>query len=218
MKHSRFLLLTLLLVIAALLCSCDLLAQYVPGLVPATTTNEVTTMTTTESTPSSTTAPAAVTTAPVTTVTTAVTTVTTAPRVTVNERTPAGTAVNLFDGNLATYAVGYETGAESAASTLATALGKTAAAYDASVAASLHLAIKTDGIVPLASARYPSCDSETALSYEKEIEKGNRIRPGRWYYFETMTGMDHFDFCGTKDYPMGFEEFYFGMVNTANSR
>ena len=75
-----------------------------------------------------------------------------------------------------------------------------------------------DGIVPLASARYPSCDSETALSYEKEIEKGNRIRPGRWYYFETMTGMDHFDFCGTKDYPMGFEEFYFGMVNTANSR
>ena len=75
-----------------------------------------------------------------------------------------------------------------------------------------------DGIVPLASARYPSCDSETALSYGKEIEKGNRIRPGRWYYFETMTGMDHFDFCGTNDYPMGFEEFYFGMVNTANSR
>ena len=75
-----------------------------------------------------------------------------------------------------------------------------------------------DGIVPLASARYPSCDSETALSYEKEIEKGNGIRPGRWYYFEPMTGMDHFDFCGTKDYPEGFEEFYFGMVNTANSR
>lgn len=75
-----------------------------------------------------------------------------------------------------------------------------------------------DGIVPLASARYPSCDAETALSYETEINKGNRIKPGRWYYFETMTGMDHFDFCGTKDYPEGFEEFYFGMVNTANSR
>lgn len=75
-----------------------------------------------------------------------------------------------------------------------------------------------DGIVPLASARYPFCDAKTALSYEAEIEKGNRIRPGRWYYFETMTGMDHFDFCGTKDYPEGFEEFYFGMVNTANSR
>ncbi len=75
-----------------------------------------------------------------------------------------------------------------------------------------------DGIVPLVSARYPSCDEETALSYDAELEKGNRIRPGRWYYFETMTGMDHFDFCGTKDYPEGFEEFYFGMVNTANER
>lgn len=77
---------------------------------------------------------------------------------------------------------------------------------------------KNDGIVPLASARYPSCDEEIALSYEAEIEKGNKIKPGRWYYFEPMTGMDHFDFCGTKDYPEGFEEFYFGMVNTANSR
>ena len=75
-----------------------------------------------------------------------------------------------------------------------------------------------DGIVPLASARYPSCDEKTALNYESEIEKGNKIKPGRWYYFEPMTGMDHFDFCGTKDYPDGFEGFYFGMVNTANSR
>ncbi|MBQ3046040.1 MAG: hypothetical protein IJD49_08820 [Clostridia bacterium] len=75
-----------------------------------------------------------------------------------------------------------------------------------------------DGIVPFASAIYPSCDAETALSYEDEIEKGNKIKPGRWYYFEPMTGMDHFDFCGTKDYPMGFEAFWFGMINTANSR
>lgn len=74
-----------------------------------------------------------------------------------------------------------------------------------------------DGIVPLASAIYPSCDADTALSYEAEIEKGNEIKPGRWYYFKPMTGMDHFDFCGTQDYPMGFEEFYFGMINTANS-
>ncbi len=75
-----------------------------------------------------------------------------------------------------------------------------------------------DGIVPLASAKYPSCDEATALNYESEIKKGNAILPGRWYYFETMTGMDHFDFCGTKDYPAGFEEFYFGIVNTANER
>ena len=57
-----------------------------------------------------------------------------------------------------------------------------------------------------------------AAQLESEIEKGNKIEPGRWYYFEPMTGMDHFDFCGTQDYPEGFEEFYFGMVNTANSR
>ena len=75
-----------------------------------------------------------------------------------------------------------------------------------------------DGIVPLASAKYPLCDEETALNYEAETAKGNKIEPGRWYYFEPMTGMDHFDFCGTKDYPDGFEGFYFGMVNTANSR
>ena len=77
---------------------------------------------------------------------------------------------------------------------------------------------KNDGIVPLASAKYPLCDEETALNYSDEIEKGNKIETGRWYYFDPMTGMDHFDFCGTKDYPEGFEEFYFGMVNTANSR
>ena len=154
MKHSRFLLLTLLLVIAALLCSCDLLAQYVPGLIPATTTNEVTTMTTTDSAPASTTAPTAVTTAPVTTATVTTAPVTTAPRVTVNERTPAGAAVNLFDGNLATYAIGYETGAESAASTLAAALGKTAAPYDATVAKSIRLAIKTNGTVTLGAGDY----------------------------------------------------------------
>lgn len=75
-----------------------------------------------------------------------------------------------------------------------------------------------DGIVPLASAKYPACDEKTALSYETEIKKGNRIKTGRWYYFEPMTGMDHFDFCGTEDYPEGFEDFYFSMVNTANSR
>lgn len=78
--------------------------------------------------------------------------------------------------------------------------------------------VVNDGIVPLASALYPSCDAETAQSYEEAIENGEKIKPGRWYYFEPMVGMDHFDFCGTQDYPEGFEEFYFGMVNTANSR
>ena len=75
-----------------------------------------------------------------------------------------------------------------------------------------------DGIVPLASALYPDSDAATAKDYEDSIAAGEEIEPGRWYYLDTMYGMDHFDFCGTKDYPTSFEEFYFGIVETANSR
>ena len=75
-----------------------------------------------------------------------------------------------------------------------------------------------DGIVPLASALYPECDKATATDYENAIAKGKKIKKGRWYYMDTMVGMDHFDFCGTNDYPTTFEDFYFGMIETANSR
>lgn len=75
-----------------------------------------------------------------------------------------------------------------------------------------------DGIVPLASALYPTVDASTAKDYEQSLEKGEKIETGRWYYLDTMYGMDHFDFCGTKHYPTSFEEFYFGIVETANSR
>lgn len=75
-----------------------------------------------------------------------------------------------------------------------------------------------DGIVPLASALYPEVDAATAKDYEESIKNGETIEAGRWYYLDTMYGMDHFDFCGTEDYPTSFEDFYFGMVETANSR
>ena len=75
-----------------------------------------------------------------------------------------------------------------------------------------------DGIVPLISARYPLCDELTALSYEESIAAGKEIEPGRWYYMETLVGTDHFDFCGTKDYPTSFEDFYYSMIENANSR
>ncbi len=75
-----------------------------------------------------------------------------------------------------------------------------------------------DGIVPLASALYPDVDAATAKDYEDSIAAGETIEPGRWYYFDTMYGMDHFDFCGTEHYPTSFEDFYFGIVQTANSR
>ena len=71
-----------------------------------------------------------------------------------------------------------------------------------------------DGIVPLASSLYPLSDSDTAQDYEESAV----IEKGRWYYTDTMYGMDHFDFCGTQDYPTSFEQFYFDMVTTANSR
>ncbi|MBQ5825196.1 MAG: hypothetical protein IIW48_10385 [Clostridia bacterium] len=75
-----------------------------------------------------------------------------------------------------------------------------------------------DGIVPLASALYPDVDAATAKDYEDSLAAGEPIEPGRWYYLDTMYGMDHFDFCGTKHYPTSFEDFYFGIVETANSR
>ena len=75
-----------------------------------------------------------------------------------------------------------------------------------------------DGIVPLASALYPECDAATAKSYEESIANGETIEPGRWYYMETMEGTDHFDFCGTRDYPTTYDDFYFSVVEVANSR
>lgn len=75
-----------------------------------------------------------------------------------------------------------------------------------------------DGIVPLASALYPESDAATATDYEDALAKGEEILKGRWYYMDTMVGMDHFDFCGTHDYPTSFEDFYFTMIETANSR
>lgn len=75
-----------------------------------------------------------------------------------------------------------------------------------------------DGIVPLASALYPTVDAETATDYENAIASGETIQAGKWYYTDTMYDMDHFDFCGTEDYPTSFEQFYFDMVTMANSR
>ena len=76
--------------------------------------------------------------------------------------------------------------------------------------------VVNDGIVPLASSIYPGSNADTALDYEESLDKG--IESGRWYYMDTMYNMDHFDFCGTVDYPTTMEDFYFGMINMANSR
>ncbi|MBR5496707.1 MAG: hypothetical protein IKV76_01860, partial [Clostridia bacterium] len=76
---------------------------------------------------------------------------------------------------------------------------------------------KNDGIVPLASALYPSTEADTARSYEEAVNAGEEIEPGRWYYMPIMEGFDHFDFCGTIDYPTSFEDFYCTLVETVNA-
>lgn len=75
---------------------------------------------------------------------------------------------------------------------------------------------KNDGIVPLASALYPSTDSDTAKSYDEAIKLNEEIVPGVWYYMPVMDGFDHFDFCGTIDYLTSFEDFYYTLVETIN--
>lgn len=75
-----------------------------------------------------------------------------------------------------------------------------------------------DGIVPYASAIYPSNNADTALCYSAEKQAGNAIEPGRWYYMDPMMGFDHFDFCGTIDYPTSFEDFYYTLVETVNGK
>lgn len=74
-----------------------------------------------------------------------------------------------------------------------------------------------DGIVPLASALYPSNNADTAKCYEDSIALGEEIETGRWYYMTPTTGFDHFDYCGTIDYPTSFEDFYYTLVETINA-
>lgn len=71
-----------------------------------------------------------------------------------------------------------------------------------------------DGIVPLASALYPTDDAEKSFSYSETLANGGEIERGSWYYMDIMEGFDHFDFSGTEDYPTDFNDFYFTMAET----
>ena len=75
-----------------------------------------------------------------------------------------------------------------------------------------------DGMVPLKSALYPIDESDNAFPYEEALSK-NKIKPGSWYYLETIYGMDHGDYCGTTDdYPDGYESFWLGLAEMATVR
>lgn len=74
-----------------------------------------------------------------------------------------------------------------------------------------------DGIVPLASALYPSNEADNAKNYDEAVALGEEIETGVWYYMTPMEGFDHFDFCGTIDYPTSFEDFYLTLIETVNN-
>ncbi len=74
-----------------------------------------------------------------------------------------------------------------------------------------------DGMVPLASALYPTDDADKAFSYSETVANGEEIERGSWYYMDIMEGFDHFDFSGTHDYPTSFEDFYFSMAETVKT-
>ncbi|MGN1418683.1 MAG: esterase/lipase family protein [Acutalibacteraceae bacterium] len=73
-----------------------------------------------------------------------------------------------------------------------------------------------DGMVPLASAKYPLCDADKAYSYEETVENGETITPGIWYYFEPIYGIDHGDYCYSQaGFPDGYDNFYLNLAKTA---
>jgi triacylglycerol lipase len=73
-----------------------------------------------------------------------------------------------------------------------------------------------DGVIPLASSKYPAVDEAFAKSYEEVITAKEKIEKGIWYYMEPIFKMDHFDFCGIEDFPTTMEDFYFELIDIVN--
>lgn len=73
-----------------------------------------------------------------------------------------------------------------------------------------------DGVIPLASSKYPAVDEAFAKSYEEAMAKKEEIQKGIWYYTEPIFMMDHFDFCGIEDFPTTMEDFYFNLIDMVN--
>ena len=74
-----------------------------------------------------------------------------------------------------------------------------------------------DGVVPVASSRFPEADKVFAKSYEEVLRKKEKIEKGIWYYMKPIFKMDHFDFCGIEDFPTTMEDFYFNLIDMVNS-
>ena len=74
-----------------------------------------------------------------------------------------------------------------------------------------------DGVISLASSRYPDSDAEYVRNYEKALESNSKFEKGVWYCAEPIFMMDHFDFCGIEDFPTTMEEFYLDLISVVNS-
>lgn len=74
-----------------------------------------------------------------------------------------------------------------------------------------------DGVIPVASSRYPYTDADSAESIEEALAESDKLEKGIWYYTESIFGMDHFDFCGIYDFPTTMEDFYFKLIGIVNA-
>lgn len=76
----------------------------------------------------------------------------------------------------------------------------------------------SDGIVPLASAKCPMNDLDTARYYSQALADGEQIEAGRWYIMDSLEDFQHESFMGTVGWPTSAEDFYVNFVNTVNAR
>lgn len=68
-----------------------------------------------------------------------------------------------------------------------------------------------DGLVPLASAKFPSCDKKTAESFEEAKKKG-KILKGRWYYLKPTYGTNHLSVMTGEELPGSFKSFFLSVA------
>ncbi len=74
-----------------------------------------------------------------------------------------------------------------------------------------------DGVIPVASSRYPDIDADFVKSFEETLKNNEKFEKGIWYYAKPIFKMDHFDFCGIHDFPTTMEDFYFSLIEIVNA-
>ena len=75
----------------------------------------------------------------------------------------------------------------------------------------------SDGIVPLASAKYPMKDADKVKDYEYTVNAGEALETGIWYVMDPLEGQMHTGFMGSTGWPTSFEDFYVDFINMVNA-